>query len=201
MIETSFMKKVIRLTESDLEKIVRRVISEQQGVNGSIIQKKSEQVKGSRSELIDKWKSYFPDVAWFQQTRQKARDGKYNIFNPESLQDQGLEKMYSAFRMFIDPTVPDLDDEANFYSWLEKKSVEQKYHNPMTKWFNDMNTTQQLLMGMIPVLNMSSYPQTLPYEESLAKAQRVSPELKDNKFFSSTNQVLPQKAYKFITQG
>lgn len=194
------MKKVIRLTESDLEKIVRKVLSEQGGTNGNVIQKKTEQIQGSRSELIDKWKSYFPDIAWFQQTRQDSKAGKFKIIDAQSLQNEGLQKMYSAFRTFIDPSVPDLNDAEKFYKWLEEKSVAQKFHNAPTKWFSDLGKTQELLMGMIPVLNASQYPLTLPYNESLVRAQKFSPELKDNKMFASTNQVLPQKAYEMITR-
>jgi hypothetical protein len=193
------MKKVIRLTETDLEKIVRKVIAEQEESNSRTIEKTAEQVKGSRSELINKWKSYFPDVAWFQQIRQDSKANKFKIIDSQNLQNEGLQKMYSAFRTFIDPSVPDLNDASNFYNWLEEKSVAQKFHNAPTKWFSDLGKTQELLTGMIPILTASQYPQTLPYEESLAKAQRFSPELKNNKFFSSTNQVLPKKAYEMIT--
>lgn len=186
------MKKIIRLTESDLEKIVKKVLSEQ-GVNVPAIQ-------SSRSDLLDKWKSYFPDVAWFQQIRQDSKANKFKIIDAQNLQNQGLQKMYSAYRTFIDPSVPDLNDAGNFYRWLEEKSVAQKFHNAPTKWFSDLGRTQQLLTGMIPVLTVSQYPQTLPYEESLGKAQRINPELKQNALFSSTNQVLPKKAYEMITK-
>ena len=193
------MKRVIRLSESDLETIVRKVIAEQEVSNGRAIEKTTQQVKGSRSELIDKWKSYFPDVAWFQQIRQDSKANKFKIIDSQNLQNEGLQKMYSAYRTFIDPSVPNLNDASNFYNWLEEKSVAQKFHNAPTKWFSDLGRTQQLLTGMIPILTVSQYPQTLPYEEALGKVQRISPELKDNKLFSSTNQGLPKKAYEMIT--
>jgi hypothetical protein len=194
------MKKVIRLTETDLEKIVRKVIAEQEDSNGRTIEKTTGQIQNLRSDLLDKWKSYFPDVAWFQQIRQDSKANKFKIIDAQNLQNQGLQKMYSAYRTFIDPSVPDLNDAANFYRWLEEKSVAQKFHNAPTKWFSDLGKTQQLLTGMIPVLTVSQYPQTLPYEESLGKAQRISPELKQNTLFSSTNQVLAKKAYEMITK-
>jgi hypothetical protein len=118
------MKKVIKLTESDLENIVRKVISEQNsgvafgsignGLSFKSETKEQDSVDG-RPELINRWNQLFPNPAWYNGIRTR----KLDFQNFESLNDPELQKMYNVYRLFIDPNVPQISQSTidEFYEW------------------------------------------------------------------------------------
>jgi hypothetical protein len=188
------MKKIIKLTESDLEKIIERVISESSN-SVTPIEKTADQVQSSRQGLIDRWTTNFPTASWFPEIKS---DKNFRIFNEDSLRDPNLRKMYDAYRTFFDSSVPSMDSPSEFYDWLKSRSVKERFHNEITKVYSDISQTYSLLRGMIPVLNLSQYPETVPYERALTRAQKTNPDIKKSNLFIGVHPV-PKRAYETIT--
>jgi hypothetical protein len=198
------MKKVIKLTETDLENIVKKVLFEQNmGVafgsvgNGLTYKnetKEQDSVDG-RPELINRWNQLFPNPAWYNGIRTR----KLDFENFESLNDPELQKMYDVYRLFIDPNVPQISQSTidEFYEWLEKTMNEATLHNVRTKFIDDVKRVNELQRGMIPVLKMSNYPNTDPYETAFRKAIRIDQDMKTNRYYSAIHPV-SKKAYQYI---
>jgi hypothetical protein len=200
------MKKIVRLTESDLENIVRKVIQEQSAGlafggegNGFMMKREpKEQISSQVSDLNTKWGSMFPKPMWYNEARKK----KIDFRNYEETKDPEFQKLYSAYRTFIDDKVPEISQGTNedFYQWMESFVDNGTYHNLATKYNNDINLVAQLFNGMLPVLKISNYPNTQKYELALTKAHKIDPSLKTNKFFNTVHPVA-KRAYEMITQA
>jgi hypothetical protein len=199
------MKKVIKLTETDLENIVKKVLFEQNmGVafgsvgNGLTYKNETKEQDGvdGRSELITRWNQLFPNPSWYNGIRTK----KLDFENFESLNDPDLLKMYNVYRLFIDPNVPEISPTTmdDFYRWMETTMNASTLHNIRTKFIDDIKRVNQLQKGMIPVLKMSNYPNTDPYETAFRKAIRIDQDMKTNRYYSALHPV-PKKAYQYIT--
>jgi len=201
------MKKVVKLTESDLENIVRRVIEEQTmgvafgGIGNGLMMKgetTEQDTRSSKDDLIEKWNERFPDPVWIS----KARNMPIGLENYETLKDQDFVKMYSVYKDFIDSKVPDVSQNngEKFFKWMEDTMKLGKFHNIRTKFIDDIKNISQLQKGLPPVLKMSNYPNTNEYSRALGMAQRIDPTLKTNKFFGSVTPT-GKKAYETMTMS
>ena len=199
------MKKVIKLTESDLENIVKRVISEQNsgvafGHVGNGFSFKSEtteqETPTQKNLLIEKWVELFPSPSWYASVRNK----KFDFQNYNDVKDPEFKKLYNVYRLFIDYDVPPIEEDTieDFYSWMEKTTRAGNFYDMKTKFNDDLKKVNQLQRGMIPVLKMSNYPNPDPYETAFRKAIRIDQDMKTNRYYSAIHPV-PKKAYEYIT--
>ena len=204
------MKKVIRLSESDLENIVRKVIQERvdgvafgsvgNGFGGGIETKEQSEpsTPSSRTILYDKWNGMFPDLNWYNEARTK----KVNFQNYNEIGETNFVKLYDVYRKFIDTNVPLISQNTieDFYLWLESFVDKGIHHNLVTKFQSDINSIAQFQKGMLPILKMSGYPSnTKEYETALTDAKKIDPTLSSNKWY---NTVRPEskRAYEIMTK-
>jgi hypothetical protein len=204
------MKKVIRLSESDLENIVRKVIQERvdgvafgsvgNGFGGSIETKEQSisPIPSSRTILYDKWNQMFPDLNWYNEARTK----KINFENYNEIGEPNFIKLYDVYRKFIDPKVPLISENTaeDFYLWLQSFVDRGLQFNLISKFHNDINSIAQFQKGMLPILKMSGYPHnTKEYETALTDAKKIDPTLSSNKWY---NTVRPEskRAYEIMTK-
>ena len=194
------MKRVVKLTEAQLEMIVKRVISEQSmsvafgsEPNGFKVKKeetKEQQaapVQSQKQQILAKWNSMFPDKTWYQTARGTSSP---------NLNDANVQKTYAAYRKFFDNTVPDLktNEGSDFFDWIQSKGG---FNNVR----NNINTVASLHLGLLPILMNSNYPNTVKFKEAYDKAIKFTdPKLKENMLVKTNNLNALEKGYNLITQ-
>jgi hypothetical protein len=194
------MKRVVKLTEAQLEMIVKRVISEQSmGVafvdeqNGLKIKKeetKEQQaapVQSQKQQILAKWNSMFPDKTWYQTARGTSSP---------NLNDANMQKTYAAYRKFFDNTVPDLkaNEGSDFFDWMQSKGG-------LNNVRNNINSVASLHLGLLPILVNSNYPNTVKFKEAFDKTIKFTdPKLKENMLVKTNRLNTLEKAYDVITQ-
>jgi hypothetical protein len=194
------MKRVVKLTEAQLEMIVKRVISEQsRGVvfgdepNGLKVKKeetKEQQaapVQSQKQQILAKWNSMFPDKTWYQTARGTSSP---------NLEDANMQKTYAAYRKFFDNTVPDFktNEGSDFFDWMQSKGGIGNVRN-------NINTVASLHLGLLPILMNSNYPNTVKFKEAFDKAIKFTdPKLKENMLVKTNRLNTLEKAYDVITR-
>lgn len=172
------MKKVIKLTESDLEKIVRRVIEEQyMGVafggeqNGLKIKKveATEQTIPQQSkpsnpqEVVRKAMAIFPDFRWYG-----------SVMNQENVNvnDPNAVKAFNIARTYLDKKIPqlNLNQGADFFDYMKQ----QGNGNVMKAIMNGIAFTKSVQDILIPALQSSDYPNSKKFEYAIEQAQRTN---------------------------
>jgi hypothetical protein len=194
------MKRVVKLTEAQLEMIVKRVISEQSmGVafgdepNGLKVKKeeaKEQQaapVQSQKNQLVAKWNSMFPDKNWYQTARSTSSP---------NFEDASMQKAYAAYRRFFDNTVPDLkaNEGGDFFDWMQSKGGIGTVRN-------NINTIASLHLGLLPILMNSNYPNTVKFREAYDKAHITDPKLKENMLVKTNRLNTLENAYNTITKS
>jgi hypothetical protein len=193
------MKRVVKLTEAQLEMIVKRVISEQSmGVafgsepNGLKVKKeetKEQQaapVQSQRQQIMAKWNSMFPDKNWYQTARTSQ--------SPD-VKDVEMQKVYAAYKRFFDNTVPDLkaNQGGDYFDWLQSKGG-------LASARNHINTVASLHLGLLPILMNSNYPNTVKFREAFDRAHMTDPKLKENMLVKQNRLNTLESAYDAITK-
>lgn len=175
-------KKVVRLTESDLEKIVRRVIKESMGVgfmsgepNGLKIKKMEtaeqtipQQLKPSNpQEVIKKAMAIFPDFKWYSSI--KSQDN-VNVTDPNTI------KAFNIARTYFDKNLPqlNLNQGADFFEYMKK----QGNGDVMAAIRNDIAFTKSVQDILIPALQSSDYPNSKSFKYATETALRNNPAIK-----------------------
>lgn len=175
------MKRVVKLTESQLEMIVKRVIEEQQAPQ------QPSPVQSQRQQILGKWNSMFPDKNWYQTVR--------NTASPD-FEDANMQKAYAAYRRFFDNTVPDLkaNQGSDFFDWMQSKGGIGSVRN-------NINTVASLHLGLLPILMNSNYPNTVKFREAYDKAHITDPKLKENMLVRTNRLNTLESAYNTITKS
>jgi hypothetical protein len=180
-------KKIVRLTESDLERIVRRVIKESMGVgfmsgepNGLKIKKMEtkEQSVGvplkpvDTKSVIQKAMAMFPPVQWYNTIKGQEID----------VADPNAVKAFNIARRFFDNKIPQLNaNDDKFFQYV--KQIGGGTTPGTMKYVHGMiDGTKKIYDILIPTLQVSNYPNTRPFQgvggdNAVASASKVNPNI------------------------
>jgi len=171
-------KKIVRLTESDLERIVRRVIKESMGVafggeqNGLRIKRMETKEQApvtlkpvDTKSVVQKSMAMFPDPAWYKTAALKE-------IIPS---DPNAVKAFNVYRRFFDTKMPQLslNQGQDFFNYMKEKHGE----NVVAKTKENVTLVKDIFNMLIPTLQKSQYPNTINSDKAIAAAAQYSPDV------------------------